>query len=157
MVEKLIFDDGIKRIDINGNGLLCFNPSDFNVYQRFCALIKELPGLEAQYKAEVEQTTEGATEENMVELAGKELDRAKEIDATIKRKLSGVFGGDNDFDQLLGGVNLMAFGGNGERIITNLLNALAPYLEAGIKKHMKDTAADAVAEAKQNRAQRMAH
>ena len=156
MAEKLIFDDGILRLDVNGNGLLCFNPSDFNVYQRFCALVKELPKLEEQYKAEVEQMPEDASEGEIIELAGRELDRAKEIDAAIKRKLSGVFGADNDFDRLLGGVNLMAFGSNGERIITNLLNALTPYLEDGVKKHMDDAAAEAVAEAKLNRAQRRA-
>lgn len=156
MNEKLNFDDGVLHLDVNGNGLLCFNPSDFNVYQRFCALVKELPELEKQYRTEVEQLPEGTAEGEIIELAGKELDRAKEIDAAIKHKLSGVFGARNDFDQLLGGVNLMAFGSNGERIITNLLNALTPYLEAGVKKHLKDVAADAVEEAKQNRAQRRA-
>lgn len=156
MAEKLIFDDGILRLDVNGNGLLCFNPSDFNVYQRFCALVKELPKLEEQYRTEVEQIPEDAAECEIIELAGRELDRAKEIDAAIKQKLSGVFGANNDFDQLLSGVNLMAFGSNGERIITNLLNALTPYLEEGVKKHMKDAAADAVEEAKLNRAQRRA-
>lgn len=156
MAEKLIFDDGILRLDVNGNGLLCFNPSDFNVYQRFCALVKELPKLEEQYKAEVEQMPEDASEGEIIELAGRELDRAKEIDAAVKQKLSGVFGTNNDFDKLLGGVNLMAFGSNGERIITNLLNALTPYLEDGVKKHMDDAAAEAVEEAKLNRAQRRA-
>ena len=156
MEQKLTFDDGILRLDVNGNGLLCFNPSDFNVYQRFCALVKELPKLEEQYKTEVEQIPEDASEGEIIELAGKELDRAKEIDAAIKRKLSEVFGTSNNFDHLLGGVNLMAFGSNGERVITNLLNALTPYLEEGVKKHMKDAAADAVEEAKQNRAQRRA-
>ena len=156
MAEKLTFDDGIKRIDINGNGLLCFNPSDFNLYQRFCALVKELPELEAQYKTEVEQIPEDAAESELIELAGKELNRAREIDATIKGKLSGVFGVGNDFDKLLNGVNLMAFGSNGERVITNLLNALTPYLEEGARKHMKEAAAGAVEEAQQNRAQRRA-
>lgn len=156
MEQKLTFDDGILRLDVNGNGLLCFNPSDFNVYQRFCALLKELPVLEEQYRTEVEQIPEDASEGEIIELAGKELDRAKEIDTAIKQKLSGVFGANNDFDKLLGGVNLMAFGSNGERIITNLLNALAPYLENGVKKHMQDAAADAVQEAKLSRAQRRA-
>lgn len=156
MEQKLIFDDGILRLDVNGNGLLCFNPTDFNVYQRFCALLKELPAMEEQYKTEVEQIPEDAADGEIIELAGKELDRAKEIDAAIKRKLSGVFGSDNDFDQLLGGVNLMALGRNGDRIITNLLNALTPYLEDGVKKHMDDAAAEAVEEAKLNRAQRRA-
>lgn len=156
MSEKLIFDSGVKCLDVNGNGELRFNPSDFNLYQRFCAFIKELPQLEARYRAEVEAASNDGSTESDMELVGRELDRAKEIDATIKRKLSDIFGANNDFEQLLGGVNLMAFGSNGERVITNLLNALTPYLEEGVKKHMKDTAADAVAEAKKNRAARKA-
>ena len=48
----------------------------------------------------------------------------------------------------------MAMGNNGQRIITNFLNALLPYMEAGIKRHMKDSASDAVAKAKTARAKR---
>lgn len=153
MAEKIMLDDGILELDINGRGLLRFNPSDFNVYQRFSALVRELPQLESKYKANVEQASPDADD---ITLAGAALDRAREIDADIKRRLSAVFGQENDFDQLLDGVNLMAFGRNGERVITNLLAALSPYLEDGVKQHMKDAASEAVAEAKLNRAQRRA-
>jgi hypothetical protein len=145
-----MLDDGILELDINGRGLLRFNPSDFNLYERFCRLAKELPEIEKQYVAEVEEQGEA----DGLELAGRELARAKEIDADIKRRLSDVFGKENDFDQLMGGVNLMAFGKNGERVITNLLNALTPYLTDGINSHMQGAAAKAVAEAKAERAMR---
>lgn len=150
MATKLMLDDGVLELDINGRGLLRFNPSDFNLYERFCRLAKELPEIEKQYVAEVEEQGEA----DGLELAGRELARAKEIDADIKRRLSDVFGKENDFDQLMGGVNLMAFGKNGERVITNLLNALTPYLTDGINSHMQGAAAKAVAEAKAERAMR---
>ena len=150
MATKLMLDDGVLELDINGRGLLRFNPSDFNLYERFCRLAKELPEIEKQYVAEVEEQGEA----DGLELAGRELTRAKEFDADIKRRLSDVFGKENDFDQLMGGVNLMAFGRNGERVITNLLNALTPYLTDGINSHMQGAAAKAVAEAKAERAMR---
>ena len=49
-------------------------------------------------------------------------------------------------------MNVMAVGNNGERIITNLLNALAPYIEEGAERHRQD----AVREARLNREQRRA-
>lgn len=150
--QKLFFDDGLVRLDINDNGVLKFNPSDFNVYERFYALLKELPEFEKKYANEVEAVPEDTETEQAVELVGRELIRAKEIDAEVKAKLSAVFGAGNDFNQLLGGVSIMAIGTNGERIITNLLNALIPYIEEGVKKHTSDE----VAAAKQNREQRRA-
>lgn len=153
-MQKLTFDDGRVRLDINGNGTLVFNPSDFNVYERLYALIHELPELEKQYAADVEIPDEGTQNGHdvAVELAGRELIRAKEIDSLIKSKLSDVFGNENDFDKLLGGVNIMAFGSNGERIITNFLNAVLPYVENGLAKHTGKEVAAARANREQRRA-----
>ena len=153
-MEKLLFDDGILRLDVNGNGLLCFNPSDFNLYQRFCEFSRRLPDYEKAYKKEYEETLTDGKEETAMEAAERELNRAKAIDAKIKEELSNVFGKQNDFDVLLGGVNLMSFGKNGERVITNLLNALAPYIENGVKSYLKNEAGDAVSAAKKERAKR---
>ena len=150
--KTLQFDDGLLRLDVNGNGLLTFNPSDFNVYQRFFGLLKELPELEKRYAAEVELPAGEPGGEESLTLAGRELDRARELDREIKDKLGAVFGPGNDFDALLGGVNVMAVGNNGERVITNLLNALAPYIEEGAERHRQD----AVQAAKLNREQRRA-
>ena len=149
--QKLVIDDGLVRLDINGNGILKFNPSDLNVYNRFFALTQELPEIEKKYAHEVETADiSGADAEQA--LVGRELARAREIDAEVKAKLSAAFGPGNDFDALLGGVNIMAFGSNGERIITNLLNALVPYVESGIKKY----ADNEVGAAKMNREARRA-
>ena len=150
--QKLQFDDGLLRLDVNGNGLLTFNPSDFNVYQRFFQLARELPELEKRYVAEVGISAGEPGGEGSFELAGRELDRARELDREVKDRLGAVFGPGNDFDTLLGGVNVMAVGNNGQRVITNLLNALAPYIEEGAERHMRDAAQ----EARLNREQRRA-
>lgn len=153
-MTKLTFDDGRVRLDINGNGTLVFNPSDFNVYERFYALLKELPELEKQYASEVETPDESTQDVQAaaVELVGRELIRAKEIDGLIKSKLSYAFGVENDFDKLLGGVNLMAFGNNDERIITNFMNAILPYVENGLAKHTGNVVETARANREQRRA-----
>lgn len=150
MAEKLVIDNGLLELEINNNGVLRFNASDPNVYKRFYDLAEELPKLEEKYRAEVEAQGGDTAESGVV------VGKMYEIDADIKSRLNKVFGPENDFDQLLGGVNLMAFGRNGERVITNLLSALKPYMESGAEKHMKDRAEEAVAEAKMNRAQRRA-
>lgn len=147
--KTLQFDDGLLRLDINGNGILTFNPSDFNVYQRFFGLLKELPELEKRYAVQVEQP---GSEDDSFALAGRELDRARELDREIKDKLGAAFGLGNDFDALLGGVNLMAVGNNGQRVITNLLNALAPYIEEGARRHQQEAAEAALRSRAQRRA-----
>ncbi len=145
---KLAIDDGLLRLNINDNGVLCFNPSDFNLYNRFLALVQELPEIEARYlKAHGVQEDDG----DVYAEARRELARADEIDGEVKKRLGDVFGG-ADFDKLLGGVNCMACGSNGEMIITNLLNALKPYLEEGVKRHTERVAE----QAKRNREQRRA-
>lgn len=158
MAEKLIFDSGLVKLDVNGNGLLCFAPSDFNLYQRFLAFAQELPSLEAKYRRCVEETGISsqpvAGSESQVAAAGKALDLARTMDADIKQRLATVFGPGNDFDVLLGGVNVMSWAGNGERVITNFLNAITPYLEKGVKSYMADAASGAVAKAKTQRAKR---
>ncbi|WP_312282011.1 hypothetical protein [Oscillibacter sp.] len=151
MTKKLALDDGIIELEINSNGILRFNPSDFNLYQRFCAFAKDIPEIEKQYRAAIEVSPEGGGD--VVASARAKLDRVKEIDDKIKARLSAVFGGGNDFDILLGGVSLMACGQNGQFVITNLLKSLTPYLEEGARKHLGDAAGEAVAQAEKNRAQ----
>ena len=63
-----------------------------------------------------------------------------------------MFGEENDFDALLGGVNLLAVAGNGERVITNLLQALLPVLTEGAKLCAAGQAEQAVEKAQARRA-----
>lgn len=143
-MEKLIFDSGIREFQINENGVLRFNPSDPNVYARF---------MEAAEKIK-------AVEEDMVR-DGKELgsEAGAEVlklmsnaDRDIKCILNDVFGKGNDFDTILGGVNLMAVATNGERVITNLLTALQPILVDGAEACANQQIGDAVQKAEARRA-----
>ena len=139
-MEKLIFDSGIKEYEL-GAGILRFNPSDPNVYARFMDAIEEVKTIE----------------QDMVEQgkALKETDPAlnllRDADTKVKAQLDAVFPG-NCFDDLLEGVNLMATAGNGERVVTNLLDALTPIIEEGVERFTNS----AVNEAKANREQRRA-
>ena len=150
-VLNLNVDDGLLRININDNGLLCFNPSDFSLYNRFLSLVQELPKIEERY---IRKCGEGEPEdaENDAERAKKELGCAAEIDKEVKTRLDAVFGNGADFDKLLGGVNCMAYGANGELVISNLLNALKPYLESGVKQHAEKAAERAKLDRERRRA-----
>lgn len=146
-MEKLMIDTGIMELEINDSGVLCFNASDPNVYKRFYDLLRELPELERRYHVEAETG-------DKLEQAGAALTAMRDIDAEVKRRLSEAFGPKNDFDALLDGVNLMAYGRNGERVVTNLLAALEPYMKRGMSAHMKSAADRAVKAAEEARAAR---
>lgn len=144
MAEKLIFDDGIVAFEVNGKETLRFNPSDPNVYKRFKDVADQVVDMESDYTEKVKAAADGLAV----------IDLMAEYDRVVKERLSYVFGADNDFDRILGGVNLMAIGQNGERIVTNVFAALKPILEAGVQEHRKSAASEAVAQAEENRAQR---
>lgn len=148
-MEKIQFDSGVKEYEINDNGVLRFNPSDPNVYARFFDAKEQILAIET------ELVTNGKNIENS-ENAGKEaIFLIKDADAKVKDILNHVFGEGNDFDKMLSGVNLMAVGSNGERVITNLLNALVPIVEQGAKTCVNGQVNDAVSQARANRAARM--
>ena len=149
-MEKLIFDTGIQEFDVNGTGVLRFNPSDPNIYDRFFRAASDFEHLEQQLTAADMEGLEGQA------LVEKALERMEEVDRKVKQRLNEVFGPPNDFDQLLEGVNLMAVGANGERVVTNLLAALAPILEDGARKCAEHNADSAVQQAQLNRAARRA-
>ena len=77
-----------------------------------------------------------------------------QADREIKDVLTQVFGQENDFDKLLGGVNLLAVAGNGQRVISNLLEALQPIMVAGAESCARQQVDGAVEQARLNRAQR---
>ena len=72
-------------------------------------------------------------------------------DKEMKGILSWVFGQENDFDKILGGVNLLAVAENGQRVVTNLLTALQPVLVAGAERCAQEKVDNAVQQAKQRR------
>ena len=146
MAGKLAIDNGILEFEVNGRELLRFNPSDPNVYHRFSALAVELPELEEDFRKKAEALDEKD--------AASMLALMNAFDGALKEKLGQVFGEENDFDRILGGVNLLAVGKNGKRLISNVLEALQPLLEDGVKRHRQQAAAEAVAEAKTRRTSR---
>lgn len=141
-MEKIQFDSGIKEYRINGTGVLRFNPGDPNLYARFMEAAEKLQGLEKELAGQAQG--DGAAIVQLLQTA----------DRKMKQTLSWVFGQENDFDKILGGVNLLAVAGNGERVVTNLFAALQPVLVAGAEACAREKSAEAVAKAKANRAAR---
>ncbi len=141
-MQSLHIDTGIQEYQINDGGILRFNPSDPNIYNRFFSITGEVEKIDKEMAEEISGLPEGDGEGAL-----KALNNA---DAKVKALLNGVFGLDNDFNQILGGVNVMAAGSNGKRVIVNLFEALSPIFRDGAQK-----CADAKLEsAKLNREQR---
>ena len=142
-MEKISFDSGVKSYKINGAGVLRFNPGDPNVYARFLEAADKLQEVETALVAEAKIIPE-ADGGAVVQL----LNRA---DREMKGILSWVFGQENDFDKILGGVNLLAVADNGQRVVTNLLEALQPILVEGAERCAKEKVDAALRKAKSRR------
>lgn len=147
--QVLSIDTGVQEFEINGSGVLRFNPSDPNVYNRFMEMLDKVQTVENEL---VEKAGQLPQENN----GAAALSLLAEADRKTKAALREAFGQENDFDQLLGGVNLMAVAGNGERVVTNLLDALRPIIEEGANRFYEDKAGAAVAQATANREARRA-
>lgn len=147
-MKKLTFDSGILEYEVNGNAVLRFNPSDPNVYSRFMEATEKIQTVEEKLVADAKMLN-NENRDNHGELVLRILSNA---DKEVKAILTGVFGAENDFDQIMNGVNMLAPGSNGERVITNFLNALLPVFQEGIENYVNP----AVDKARQNRAQRRA-
>lgn len=154
-MEKLTFDTGIREFEINGREILRFNPSDPNLYHRFFDTCQKIEELAAEYAKKIPS--------DPVELDGKgypvasgQLAAMHDYDSQAKKLLSEVFGAENDFDRILGGVNLLAVARNGKCVINNFLEAMMPIIQDGAERYAKAMADAAVAQAKQNREQRRA-
>ena len=152
-MEKLIFDTGVKEYEVNGKELLRFNPTDPNVYRRFMEVYSQLESMEKEYEARVEPLR-NAVDDSEVKRGEKLLSIMKEFDSKVKGRLSYIFGEENDFEKIMEGVNLMAVGANGERVLTNLFTALTPIIEEGIAQHDQEKVEKAVLQANANRSQR---
>ncbi len=118
-MEKIKFDSGMRSFQLGEGGVLRFNPADPNLYARFMACEEKLQAIEEDLTAQARE--------------GKGITLLAEADRKLKDMLSWVFGPQNDFEKLLGGVSLLATGQNGERVIVNLLSALQPIMEKGAR------------------------
>lgn len=156
MAQTIRFDDGIKEYEINGNGVLRLNPSDINLYTRFFDAQDKLLCIEKELEqaaAALPAVPEDAKEAQLIEARGAAMKLLQDADRKVKDVLAWIFPG-NDFETLLGGVNVMTVGANGERVITNFLAALTPIIEQGVNAYADAKAAQAANHAAQNRAQR---
>lgn len=149
-MEQLNFDSGIREFMINNNGVLRFNPGDPNVYARFIDASEKIQKVEDTMETKLKALGNSETDGAAV------LQIIAEADQQMKETLNWVFGKGNDFDGIMEGVNLMAVATNGERVITNLLNALLPVIQEGAENCAKLQIGDAVQQAQLNRAQRRA-
>ncbi len=144
-MEKIQFDSGVKAFRIQDGGVLRFNPSDPNVYGRFLEAADKIKALEGELTTQAKES-EAAGGIGMIQLM-------VSADKKIKQILGWVFGGENDFDKILGGVNLLAVTDNGRQVIENLLEALEPVLVEGARRYAGDRTEQALEKARQRRAQ----
>ena len=138
-----------EEFSVNGQGVLRFNPADPNLYHRFFAAGRTLNDYDAALTKAL-QAVEG--DEQACAAAGLRL--LNEYDGKIKALLTGIFGAENDFDAILGGVNLAGVGANGKRVVQNLLEALTPILREGAERRLIAAADAAAARADAARAER---
>ena len=143
-MEKFVFDDGVREFQVNGGGVLRFNPGDMNLYGRFLEAAEKIRTVETELVAAGQQALDGAGVLRLM----------VEADRKLKDILGWVFGEGNDLDAVLGGVNVLAVAGNGERVIVNLMTAVRPVLEAGAKACVRAQVDRAVEDAEAERARR---
>ena len=149
-MQTLTIDTGMKEYLINNRAVLRFNPSDPNLYHRFFAAAPKLDALDA----ELTEQLKALPEADDTARAERGLALLTDYDHRIKALLTEIFGGENDFDKVLEGVNLAGTGANGKRVVQNLLDALTPILQDGAAQHLQTAAANARAEADAARAAR---
>ena len=139
-MKKITFDTGLTEV-IFGDGVLRFNPQDPNLYARFDQAAEKLQAVEKEMITKAETA------------AGKDVvTLLHDADRQMKEILGWVFGAGNDFDAILGGVNLLAIGKNGQRVVTNLFAALEPVLVDGAMACAKTRAKAAAKKAESRRA-----
>lgn len=147
-MEKLNISVGIKRYQlVEGGEPLSFNPADPNVYARYMEMVPRIKAVEQEMAGKAK-----TIDANAANAGEQTLQIMRETDLRMKQILNEIFGKENDFDQILCGVNLMAVTEGGNRVINNVLEALTPIMNDGAKSCVNTE----VAAAKLNREQRRA-
>ena len=141
-MEKLRFDNGVRAFQLGNCGVLRFNPGDPNLYARLMEAQKKLQELEKELAVQAPSAESDSAAAVVL------LQRA---DQQVKQLLSWAFGGDNDFEQILEGVNLLAATENGQRVMDNLMAALQPVLVQGAERCVREKTDAALAQAKTRR------
>ena len=133
-MKTITLDTGIEEFQLQGGGALRFNPCDPNLYARFLEAETQMQTLEQEMTAQAESHTGADRAAALVRLTA-------ETDKKVKELLNRVFGGDNDFDKALGGVNLLAVAADGEPVAVKLFAALEEILTAGAERFAAQKAA----------------
>ena len=131
-MEQIQFASGIQEYRINGKGILRFHPGDPNLYARFLQAGEKIQQQMEQLSLKAHSTQQ----DSLVLMA--------EADRGMKEVLNWAFGAHNDFDQILGGISLLAVADNGKYLVSNLLEALEPVMTEGAKKCARQQAQMAV-------------
>ena len=128
-MKQIFIDNGLEEYQLTeGGALLRFNPKDQNIYARFLESVDKIKKVEKEMVAK-----SNGIDRSKTDAGEKILMIMRETDRRMKDILNQVFGHDNDFDAILCGVNLMAVGSNGKRLIENLMEVLLPIMDAGAK------------------------
>lgn len=143
-MKNVKLDTGIQSYKITGGGILRFNPSDPNLYARFVEALDQFQAIEDEMvaKARAMEHDDGA---GFLRLMA-------QGDGQMKALLAQIFGRENDFDEILGGVNLLAVASNGRRVAANLFDALLDILERGVERCAQAEAQEAAEQAQARRA-----
>lgn len=144
-MEKILFDSGIREYKLGNCGVIRFHPGDPNLYARFMEAADKVKAIEEELANQAKALESEDAGSAVVKLL-------HQADKKMKETLNWVFGHDTDFDKILGGVNLLAVGANGERVVTNLFEALQPVLLAGAQGCVAEQTKAAVARSKVRRA-----
>ena len=116
-MNKISFDNGMKSFTINDdeNCVIWFNPSDANIYNRFCEFQNKIKEIIPKINA----TPECFTETDLI--------IKKELDVAIGNCISKT---------VFGNTNCLSIAG-GQPIIVNFLEAIAPLIKKEIEAEQK--------------------
>lgn len=147
-MKQIFIDNGLEEYQLTeGGALLRFNPKDQNIYARFLESVDKIKTVEKEMAA-----MSNGIDRSKTDAGEKTLMIMRETDRRMKDILNQVFGHDNDFDAILCGVNLMAVGSNGKRLIENLMEVLLPIMEDGAKACVQESVDEAKAAREARRA-----
>lgn len=131
-MEVLKFDDGIKRLEINGTGrIFSFNPTDPKIFEGFFNLMDETQTKLNKLSVEAEKLE--AKDLKPEERTKEELKIYADIDKALREIFDNAFG-EGQADVFFGAQSVCSLATNGDFVFTNGLMALFPEFEKEAKK-----------------------
>ena len=124
-MKQLTIDTGVEEFSVNGRACCASTPPTPTSTTGFLMRARPSRPWTKSWRRRPPPCREGdaGTEAGLALLA--------DYDGRIKALLTDIFGAENDFDKVLGGVNLAGVGANGKRVVQNLLEALTPIPAGG--------------------------